>query len=292
MKLSVCSDAASRRRSSGAAARSTTPLNRCVLWRIHVSSSSRSRSSGWQRRTLDSLRWQLIAYSLQVCRIWIAEPVASCIPVPTYYSVAALTSGYFKFITAAVRAKYQTGGLSPSTARCKFTPKFKANVMCRSNIIVSQCYWVFTNKKSRRINLCTLKAACNREQKPVSIFWMHLHSSQLLPDYQLQQLHVVFAIYTIVIHTADDKKLYTHWPVVLVLWWISFHMTALSWPVVTDRPTVKTSLASNARLSSWHTSWPSLLFGRYACRRVPEYGIPGLGWVCCVGHKNVYNGQQ
>ena len=37
-------------------------------------------------------------------------------------------------------------------------------------------------------------------------------------------------------------------PSTLVLWWMSFHVTMLSTPLVTDRPAVNTSLAANACL--------------------------------------------
>ena len=51
-------------------------------------------------------------------------------------------------------------------------------------------------------------------------------------------------------------------PYMLVLWWISFHVTWLGRPVVTDVPTVKTRRASKAFLKSCSTSLPSRLSGR------------------------------
>lgn len=61
-------------------------------------------------------------------------------------------------------------------------------------------------------------------------------------------------------------------PCVDVLWWISFHVTALSLPLVVDRPTVKMSFWSKARLKSAKVLAPSGESGRYAVRDVPSYG--------------------
>ena len=72
---------------------------------------------------------------------------------------------------------------------------------------------------------------------------------------------------------------YTHgFPDGLVLWWIQFHTTQLSLPVVTDLPTVKIILASNALRNSCNISLPALLSGRNACLCVPSYRCPGFGW--------------
>ena len=62
-----------------------------------------------------------------------------------------------------------------------------------------------------------------------------------------------------------------------VLWWMSFHVTWLGRPVVTDVPTVKTKRASKAFLRSCSTSLPSRLLGRKAVRWVPSYLRPGFG---------------
>ena len=54
----------------------------------------------------------------------------------------------------------------------------------------------------------------------------------------------------------------TYGPFGFVLWWISFHVTTLSRPLVVDVPTVKMRPASNARLSNPQISSPSALPGR------------------------------
>lgn len=74
-------------------------------------------------------------------------------------------------------------------------------------------------------------------------------------------------------------------PPMLVLWWMSFHVMTLLRPVVTERPTVKTSLRSKAFFSSFRTFWPSLQSGRKAMRLVPLYLTPGFG---CSGCKSTF----
>ena len=74
-------------------------------------------------------------------------------------------------------------------------------------------------------------------------------------------------------------------PSTLVLWWISFHVTWSSRPVVADRPTVNMSRASKAFLKRSLTVRPWALSGRYAWREVPQYGLPGWGCSDCKGRK-------
>lgn len=72
----------------------------------------------------------------------------------------------------------------------------------------------------------------------------------------------------------------------LTIWWMKqIHLT--TWqkayvttserPVVTDVPTLKSNLRSQAVLNRLRTSSPSLVLGKYATRCVPVYGRPGLG---------------
>lgn len=54
-----------------------------------------------------------------------------------------------------------------------------------------------------------------------------------------------------------------------VLWWIPFHTTWLSNPVVTLLPTVKINFLSKAYFNSYKTSLPYGVLGKYAILDVP-----------------------
>ena len=71
-------------------------------------------------------------------------------------------------------------------------------------------------------------------------------------------------------------------PVLDVLWWISFHVMTPETPNVRDSPTVKISFWSKALRSRRKTSFPSLLSGKYAVRRIPENLSPGFGCSFCM----------